>query len=367
MTGADDQRRTRRMQRAFLVLLGIATAELGWWMVDQVRYTDEVRANARLAYEADTAAARALLRAGRSWTEVKSYFPALTITADSATIAVSPVILDELHRERFHRLNRYAWEGAFFLAVLLGAMTVVSRALREEAELRRRQEQFLAGMSHELKSPLASVRLSLETLALRDPPAPQRGELVRRMLVELGRLQGAISNVLDTSRLATHGTRHAPETLSLREEVAHAVEDVADFAAEGEVGLATSVPEDVTVRADREGMRIVIRNLLHNAIKASPAGGTVLVRAAATDGQVILEVRDEGAGFPPEEAARIFEKFYRIAREERGRMQGTGLGLYLVRRHVELERGSVTAVSPGPGRGAAFTVRWPAAAGDATA
>ena len=366
MTGADDQRRTRRLQLAFLVLLSVATAELGWWLVDQVRYTSGVRTHVRAVYAADTAAARALLRAGRPWREVQGYFPALSVAGDSGTIGVSPEVVAQLENQRFHRLNRYAWEGAFFLAVLLGAMTVVYRALREEAELRRRQEQFLAGMSHELKSPLASVRLSLETLAMRDPPPAQRGELVRRMLVELGRLQGAIANVLDTSRLASSGARRAPEPLSLRDEVAGAVEEVADFAAEGEVTIDTSVPDDLSVRADRDGMRIVIRNLLHNAIKASPAGATVRVRGARADGHVTLEVRDDGTGFPPGESARLFEKFYRIDREERGRMQGTGLGLYLVRRHVELELGTVRAESAGPGRGATFTARWPAA-GDSAA
>ena len=356
----DEQRRTRRLQITFLVLLSVATAELGWWLVDQVRYTREMGAQVTAAYAADTAAARAMLRAGMPRAEVMRTFPSLVIATDSSVIAVAPAVFDRLHDDRFHRLDRYAWEGTFFLVVLLGAMLVVSRALREESELRQRQEQFLAGMSHELKSPLASVRLSLETLALRDPPAAQRGELVRRMLVELGRLQGAIGNVLDTSRLATSGARRVPEPLSLRDEVAAAVEEVADFAAEGEVALDTAVPPGITVFADADGMRVVLRNLLHNAIKASPPGASVRVRAAAADGAVTLEVKDSGTGFPSEEAGHLFEKFYRIQREERGRMQGTGLGLYLVRRHVELDRGTVQAMSAGPGQGATFTIRWPA-------
>lgn len=366
MIGADDLRRTRRLQRGFLVLLVIATAELAWWLVDQVRYTGEVRAQQQARYAADTVAARALLRAGRRWEDVHALFPALTADADSRTIAVSPVALDELDRQHFHRLDRYAWEGAFFLAVLLGAMAVVYRALREEAELRRRQEQFLAGMSHELKSPLASLRLSVETLAMRDPPAPQRAELVRRMLVELGRLQGMIGNVLDASRLASTEVRRSPEALALTEEVERATEDLADFAAEGHVQVDVAIPRDLTVLADRDGTRLVLRNLLHNAIKASSPGHAVRLRAERMNGQVKLEVRDEGAGFSPEEGSRLFEQFYRIDRQERGRMQGTGLGLYLVRRHVELDEGTVAAASAGPGQGATFTVTWPAAGTHAT-
>jgi signal transduction histidine kinase len=360
VSAADDVRRTRRLQLGFLVLLIIATAELGWWLVDQVRYTGEVRAQQQADYEADTGAARAMLRAGQSWAQVHALFPALTASGDRRTIAVSPGVIGTLDRQHFHRLDRYAWEGAFFFAVLLGAMGVVYRALREEAELRRRQEQFLAGMSHELKSPLASLRLSVETLALRDPPSAQRAELVRRMLVELGRLQGMIGNVLDTSRLASAGGRHTPEQLALAEEVACAAEDLADFATEGDVSIDAAIPPELTVVADRDATLLVLRNLLHNAIKASPPGRAVRVRAEATNGHVTLVVRDEGAGFPPDEAPHLFEKFYRVDREERSRMQGTGLGLYLVRRHVELDHGTVSATSPGPDQGATFTVIWPA-------
>ncbi len=361
MTHHDAARRTRRMQRFFLALLALTTAQLGWWLVDQVRYTREVRDRWQATYESDTAAARALLRSGQPWSDIAHLYPTLTISADSARISVRPEVIAELADHRFHRLNRYAWEGAFFLAVLLAAMAVVYRALREEADLRRRQEQFLAGMSHELKSPLASLRLSVETMAMRDPPPAQRGELVRRMLVELGRLQGMIANVLDTSRLAEAGSRRSPEPLSLGHEVRSIVEDLSDLAVESEVVMECDVPDFLTVTADRVGTRVVLRNLLHNAIKATPAGGRVRVRGSGTNGEVTLEVRDDGVGFAAGEEERLFEKFYRIEREERGRMQGTGLGLYLVRRNVELDAGRVWATSEGPGRGAVFTVVWPPA------
>ena len=351
------------MQRFFMVLLALTTAQLGWWLVDQVRYTREIRDRGAATYAADSAPARLLLRAGQRWADVEAVYPWLTLSPDSATISVRPAVLAELDGHRFHRLNRYAWEGAFFLGVLLAAMAVVYRALREEAELRRRQEQFLAGMSHELKSPLASLRLSVETMALRDPPPAQRGELVRRMMVELGRLQGMIVNVLDTARLSDLATRRSPEPLALEAEVRSVVEDLSDLAAESEVTITTQVPGALTVQADREGMRMVLRNLVHNAIKAASGGGQVTVRGERTGGRVRLEVRDDGVGFPPEEGPRLFEKFYRIEREERGRMQGTGLGLFLVRRNVELDQGEVRATSDGPGQGAVFTISWPAPSG----
>ncbi|MFI5309992.1 MAG: sensor histidine kinase [Gemmatimonadales bacterium] len=325
---------TRPLQVGFLILLGVCSAQLAYWMLDEARYTADVRARLRSAYEA----------VGKP---------------------VAPEILARLDAERFHRLNRYAWEGAFFLAVLVAAMAVVYQALRDEAELRHRQESFLADVSHELKSPLASLRLSVETLSLRDPPAARRSELVHRLLGDLARLERMIANILDTSRVAAASIRTSPERLVLAEEVAAVFDEVREHATEHQARLRADVPAELLISADPEGVRTVLRNLVHNAIKATAGGGEVAVSAANEDGRVRLEVRDDGVGFPPHEAGRVFEKFYRIEGDGRSRSSGTGLGLYLVWRFVQLDGGSVRAESPGPGQGATFTVSWPVAKGGA--
>lgn len=352
---------TRPLQIAFLVLLIVSSAQVAWWIVDQFAYTAEVRARLHANYAADAQAAQAQLRSGRPWSEVRRLYPHLDVGPDSATVHVAPAVLADLDHERFHRLNRYAWEGAFFLAVLFGAMAVVYRTLHEEALLRRRQEAFLAAASHELRSPLASMRLSAETLAIRDPPAERRAELVQRLIEDLGRLDRMIGNILDASRLAAATARSAPEPLALAAEVGAVIEELAQHAAECGVTLDIDVATDLAVRADPEGLRTVLRNLLQNAIKAACGGGVASVRAVGVADRVRLEVRDNGIGFPPSEAARLFEKFYRVAEEGRPRPAGTGLGLYLVRRCVELDGGRVEASSDGPGQGARFVVTWPAA------
>ena len=321
---------TRSVQAGFLLLLLVCAAQLAFWMWDEWRYTAMM--TQRLA-------------------------DALVVTGAGADQ------LAQLALEREHRLNRYAWEGAFFLGVLLAAMAVVLKALREESELRRRQEQFLAAVSHEFKSPLASLRLSVETLALRDPAAADRAELVRRIVVELGRLERMVANTLDTSRLSSGGESH-PERVHLDDVVAEMTEELREFAAECGVRVATQLPHGLVVLADRDGLRTVVRNLLHNAIKASPREGVVQVRGEAELHEVVLEVSDDGVGFPPKEAPRLFEQFYRVDGDGRGRMQGTGLGLYLVQRLVAQAGGRVRAQSAGHGLGAVFTVRWPRPAED---
>lgn len=352
---------TRPLQIAFLVLLIVSSAQVAWWIVDQFRYTSEVRAERLRAYAADEQAAQAMLREGSRWGEVKRLFPHLEIAPESAVVRVAPDALKDLDHVRFHRLNRYAWEGAFFLLVLAGAMLVVYRTLEEEAVLRRRQQAFLAAVSHELRSPLASLRLSAETLALRDPPAERRAELVQRLVDDLGRLDRMIANLLDASRLSAASARSAPEPVDVAGAVGAALEELARHAEECDVTLRAEVPAGLVVRADPEGMRTVLRNLLQNAIKAACGGGTVVIGAAATHGRVRLEVRDDGMGFPPAEAARLFQKFYRVEDPSRERPAGTGLGLFLVRRCAELDGGTVEAASAGEGRGATFAVTWPAA------
>ncbi len=351
--------RTRRLQIGFLVLLGICSAQLAWWLVDQVDYSAEVQSRLVQTYEADARAAQSLLRSGTPWSQIARAWPELARGTDSSSVVVAPNVLGRLEAERFHRINRYGWEGAFFLAVLLGAMAVVYMALRQAASLHRRQELFLASVSHELRSPLASIRLSIETLAMRDPGPERRSELVGRVLEDMQRLQRTIENLLDTSRLSAADVHSVPERLDLSSEARAAVAELQAQATEQGVAISTDVPEGLVVSADPSGMRTILRNLLHNAVKASGQGGHVALRGVASNGHVRVEVTDDGIGFAPAESRRLFEKFYRVEAEGRERLRGSGLGLYLVRRSAELDGGTAAAHSEGPGRGATFTVTWP--------
>lgn len=355
-------RRARPIQVGFIVLLTVCTLQVAYWIIDEVRYTAKVEEQIRAAYETELESARALLRAGEQWNNIAHAYPVLLLNSDSTSLVIDQGVLDPLAEDRFHRLNRYAWEGAFFLIVLLASIAVVYRAVREEGNLRQRQEDFLAVVSHELQSPLASLRLSVETLAMRDPPAARRAELVDRLLGDLERLQHTITNVLDTSRLSSGKIRSMPERRALADEVLAVVEEMREQLPEGSARVTTDVPDNLAILADPDSVRTVVRNLLHNAIKATEGGGEVSVRAERRDGQVRLEVRDNGIGFPPGEAHRLSDKFYRVSSDQATRAGGTGLGLYIVRRCAELDGGTLTVSSAGPGRGASFVVTWPAAA-----
>lgn len=361
MSETRSRRAARALQIGFLMLLTICVAQLAYWMVDEYRFTSTIRAQKQSAYVSSARWAADLTRAGIAWSQIVSMHPEIERAPDGA-IRVSLHALAQLDDDRFHRMNRYAWEGAFFLSVLLGAMAVVYTAIRAETTLRRQQSLFLAAASHELRSPLASLRLSADTLALRDPPPKHRAELVQRVLADLGRLDGTISNILDASRLAGNGVHLAREPVVLTQAVGAVVEELQMMASEAGVRIDVDVPATLTLVADREGVHTVLRNLVHNAIKASrdtTPGGAVSVVGTLEDRFVRLEVHDHGMGFNTTESGHLFEKFYRIESTGQERLPGTGLGLYLVRRCMELEGGSAHASSDGRGRGACFTVRWP--------
>jgi len=308
---------TKAMQIGFLALLSISAATVGWWMYDHVEYARSVEQR----------------------------------------FASDPVVAEDSAA----RINRILWEGGFFLVVLIGGMAVLTRTLRHDAELRRRQQNFLAAVSHEFKSPLASIQLAAETLVLRSRDEDGK-RLGSRILEDGERLLRMIDNLLDTTRLEEGRQRLTPQLTSLSAASESAVAAIAERARASGVTLSVAVDVALSLNVDPVVVETGLRNLLDNALKSCVAAKshTIEVRGASDAGSITLAVRDDGLGFPPEDAEMIFEKFHRLGDELRRATPGTGLGLYIVKRLVQLSGGSVHAASDGPGRGATVTMRWPA-------
>ena len=351
--------RVRRLQVGFLLLLAISAIQVVWWLVDQARIADRIADDRVARLEVDRDAAAAALRAGQALDELRAFYPDLLIDAEGARRR--PDALRAIEIERRRHLSQYRWEGAFFLLVLGGGILVLWRVLRREADLLNRQQNFLAAVSHELRSPLASLRLTTETLLLRDLVAADRRGLLERNLEDLRRLERLVGNLLETTRLEERRAvpRRAPVDLS--EAVSLAFAELGHRAAGTEgIDIEVRVEPGLGLQADPVGLGTVLRNLIGNAIESAQAAGTrVEVSARRLGSAVELQVLDDGVGFEPAEGSRLFEKFYRPGSELRRNKQGSGLGLYLVRGFVALEGGEVEASSDGPGRGATFRVTWP--------
>ena len=350
----------RVFQMTALAMVVVSAVQVGWWLLDQHSYTVEKVRAVQAAYTEQQQAAQALLDAGTSPARVEQLLPGITVHAGRA--ALEPQREQALLTEARHRYRQYAWEGAFFLFALGLCIAVIARALRAEARVLEEQDNFLALVSHQFKTPLASLQLSLETLALR-APAPQAARtLIDRMLADLARMELMVTQILESARLERGRVEFKSEPLELRGSVARVVAQLEERAQKENVAITTAIEPGMFVASDPLALDLVVRNVLENALAAvhSVGGGTITLSARATDGEVQLSVKDSGVGFPPAEGARLFERFTRLHRGSGH--YGTGLGLFIVRRLMDLARGRVSASSEGVGRGANFVLTWPAAA-----
>lgn len=351
---------TKALQIGFIGLLVTCFAQVSFWIMDQVRYTAAVRDELIGSYEREAVMAQTLLDEGATPEQLAAEWPHLAV--EDGRAVVSPAEIRRIDDARSRRLNQYGWEGSFFLVVLVGGIGVIAAALRQRQALHRREENFIAAVSHEFKSPLASLRLSAETLARRKPDESTAERLSGRMVGDVERLESMVTNILDAARIDDRSRNYDTGAVELARSAARIVARVACQASLRGVQLSSSVPEEALVRADRTALEAVIENLMRNALKSVAAnGGGAVKLAAERDGtHWRIEVTDDGLGFESAEAARLFEKFYRPGDEMRRRTEGTGLGLYIVKKFVEEHGGRVRAASDGPGRGATFRVWWPA-------
>jgi len=332
------------LQIGFVVLLLISAGLAGFWIRENVLY-------ARLVEQ----------RIGALYTSLsEDELSILLGDLGQGAGSIREAALAELVRERATRINRYLWEGGFFLVVLLSGMAVLTRTIRHDAELRRRQQNFLAAVSHEFKSPLASIRLAAETLLLRSEEAHSK-RLGERIIEDDERLLRMVDNLLDTNRLEEGRRTLSPERTSLRDAVQASIAEVGERALSNDIELIAEAAESVTLWVDRAALETILRNLLDNAIKACKAGDghAITVKTEQSDGRLMLSVMDDGLGFSPEDASLMFEKFHRLGDELRRPTPGTGLGLYIVKRLAGLCRARVSATSAGTGRGATITISWP--------
>jgi signal transduction histidine kinase len=344
-----------------LVLVVVSVVQVGWWVIDQRNFTVEKAREERQLYLQEVAAAQALLDAGTPEQRVKELLPRVTISGGKA--GVSEPIVSQLEAERVSRLRRYSWESAFFLVALGVCIAVIWRALRAEAKVLAEQDHFLALVSHQFKTPLASLQLSLETMSMRTlSPAEQR-PLIDRMLSDLSRMETLVTRILDTVRLERGRVDLKPEPIDLAAAVSRVVGQVGERARKERISFETDVARGLTVLADPLAVDVVIRNLVENAIAAvAPVGGgTITLSARRVNGEIELAVRDTGVGFRPDDGAQLFKKFSRLHPAGGSGYYGTGLGLFIVRRMMQLAGGRVSAHSDGVGQGAQFVLAWPVA------
>ena len=249
-----------------------------------------------------------------------------------------------------------------FAATALAGGTVALLYLRRSSILTRLQAEFVGNVSHELKTPLAGIRLMAETLALGRAEEPAaRAEVLAALQSEVSRLEGLVDRLLRWRRLEEQGITLNPAPQAVPDLIALATgrceRVVQAHKARIDVQLAPDLPP---ILGDRDSLADALGNIVENAVKFGGERGPVEVVCRPDANNVVIEIRDQGPGIPAREVERIFERFYRAPVHLRSR-QGTGLGLAIARSVVQAHGGRIEVESE-PGIGTAFMVHLPAAA-----
>jgi len=250
--------------------------------------------------------------------------------------------------------------GALLMAAIVSGVVLNTIFLVREIRLNAQHDAFINAVTHELKTPIASIRLYLETLQTRAVDEAKRLEFYRIMVEDSERLLGTIEQVLRTGRIGLSSRRLNVSRIELGAVIERCVERVRTLHKVSAEALAYRPGPPVTIVGDADEVQAAVSNLIDNAVKYSGSDVRVTVETAKVDGKyVALRVTDHGPVIEKTELKRIFKRFYRVPGAVATRVKGTGLGLYIVRSVAKRHGGRAWAESEGPGRGATFVLQLP--------
>ncbi|NDC76569.1 MAG: two-component sensor histidine kinase [Chitinophagia bacterium] len=311
------KRRFGRISAVYWLLTAYMVAALVWWFIELMQLNEQLHA----------------FRIGSAG-----------VTVPAAEI------------ERRRNIVQYVGEGSMFLLLTLLGAAFVHRAARRRIRLDEQQRNFMMAVTHELKTPIAVIRLNLETLRKHTLDDTTRTGLLADNLREADRLEDLCDKILLSSRYDAGGVVMTRETLDLSALTRETLDDCMHRHAERR--FHADITNGIHATGDRLLLRLAMNNLLENAVRYSPAETAIHLSLQEVLNASQLRVSDEGVGIPDHEKKRLFRKFHRIGREDTRRAKGTGLGLYLTRRIASDHGGSVRVEDNHP-RGSTFIIELP--------
>jgi len=260
-------------------------------------------------------------------------------------------------QQQYQRQERMIFgEALFFIISLVIGIYLINRGYHKEMVASQERRNFLLSITHELKSPISSIRLVLDTFVKRNLEKPQINQLSNTALEETERLTNLVEDLLLAAKMES---AYQPflESVDLVQLINNIVDRLSGKFPT--IDFSFNCSSDTTiVMADKTGLSSIIINLLENAVKYSPNESKINVHLKEEDDQVLLNVADQGFGIPDKEKKKIFRKFYRIGNEDTRSTKGTGLGLYIVKEIVEAHQGRITVKNNQP-RGTLFSITLP--------
>jgi signal transduction histidine kinase len=245
------------------------------------------------------------------------------------------ILLKEYKRQEYMIFG----EAIFFILSLVIGIYLINRAYYKEVGSNEQQKNFLLSITHELKSPLASLRLILETFIKRDLKAEQQRELSVSGLKETQRLEDLVQNLLLAAKVE-HAYKPFKEIIDLKQLSNEIInqQKIKHPDVIFEVNIAPSISD---IKGDRNGLSSVLINLIENGIKYSKDQKLIKIEIKENAGEILLSIADQGIGIPEKERIKVFEKFYRIGSEDRRKTKGTGLGLFIINKVIAGHQGKI--------------------------
>lgn len=247
-------------------------------------------------------------------------------------------------------------EGSVFLALLIVGAYFIQKSILREQRLALQERNFILATTHEFNSPIASIKLNLQTLDKREMDAAQRHQMIDGALSSAQRLELLVSNLLLASRLDGGKFEMYQEEINLKSQIEMVVHRFRSLADKSENALTIDCDAQINIKADKSALDSIISNLIENALKYAPKT-EVRINVNQENNKVMLEVADYGQGIPKTERDRVLRKFYRMGNEETRSQKGSGLGLYLVQQLVQLHDAQMIIRDNSP-KGTVFSIKF---------
>lgn len=271
-------------------------------------------------------------------------------------------LVETIREQEIQRQIMVGLEGTFFLVLILVGAWLIYRSLVASEQLKFHQQNFLLAVTHELKTPLASMKLSLDSLQSPKISQEKKAAVIPRAKEDIRRLEKIIDNVLQAGRFERSSQPLAIAPTDLSRLLNLAIDDITKIRADQPVTINRRIEGGVRIAADAHALARALEAVLENCLKYHDNRAIIVSAELNRRGKhAAITIADQGSGLTSDDLEAVFDRFYRVGNEMTRRTPGTGLGLYLAREIIKAHRGKIEASSEGLGKGTAFMITLPVA------
>lgn len=362
----------KKTRLLFISLSVYTLAAFAWWTFAHIRNTKAMYEEKKnmfelLCYKATVDMNGAIQQEMfRDTLGVTKYFYAnypeleIIITTESAfnfdnyLIRPKKSSYDTIKKEMERKILMYTLEGIVMFSILFWGIIWIYRNFKQRINLRKQQSNFLLSITHELKTPLSSIKLYLETLKKHKLDEEKTDIIIQNSINDVERLHDLVENILLAAQLDNHKYEPHFVELNLSELVSETIDKFAS-PRNGNHQIIKTIDTNISLVADENSLVMVLNNLLSNAVKYSPEGSVIEILLKSTNEHIVLSVSNEGINISDEDKESLFNKFYRAGDENTRKTKGTGLGLFIVKNLLSLHKADITVKDKHP-QGTVFEI-----------